>query len=362
MTTVRGIEEAPHRWAARAALLTALGVGLYLASRASYLLFHSLAEIFSVTVAFSVFAIGWSSRHRLESAYLLFVSVAYLPIGLLDLLHTLTYEGMPFFADGTFRANQLWIAARALEAATLLAAFTALSVRRRPDPSWLLAGYGGVTALLAASIFKWRVFPVCFVAGVGQTPFKIVAEYAIIAALAGGLLLLRVNRDRFEPRVRRAIAASMLSAIASEFCFTLYASNFGAANLVGHLFKIASYAAIYLALVETAIVRPHALHFRELNAANARLTEEIEAHERTEREKDDAIRRLHAAMDEIQTLRGIIPICAHCKKIRDDQGAWSQVEAYIQRHSEARFSHGICPDCLRRYYPDDRLDDPDTTP
>jgi hypothetical protein len=57
-------------------------------------------------------------------------------------------------------------------------------------------------------------------------------------------------------------------------------------------------------------------------------------------------------MEQVRTLHGIIPICAHCKQIRDDRGAWNQLEAYIQRHSDAQFSHGICPSCLERYFPD----------
>jgi len=55
---------------------------------------------------------------------------------------------------------------------------------------------------------------------------------------------------------------------------------------------------------------------------------------------------------ELKTLRGLLPICAHCKKIRDDGGYWRQIEAYISEHSEADFSHGICPDCARIAFPD----------
>jgi len=58
------------------------------------------------------------------------------------------------------------------------------------------------------------------------------------------------------------------------------------------------------------------------------------------------------AHKEIKQLRGILPICAHCKKIRDDNGYWNQVESYIQRHSEAEFSHSICPECAKKYYPE----------
>jgi hypothetical protein len=63
-------------------------------------------------------------------------------------------------------------------------------------------------------------------------------------------------------------------------------------------------------------------------------------------------RDLLAAMDQIKTLKGIIPICSHCKKIRDDKGYWNNVESYVRSHSEAEFSHGFCPECAKLLYPE----------
>ncbi|MCX5856051.1 MAG: response regulator transcription factor [Deltaproteobacteria bacterium] len=64
------------------------------------------------------------------------------------------------------------------------------------------------------------------------------------------------------------------------------------------------------------------------------------------------IEELRQAIDQIKTLRGIIPICANCKKIRDDQGYWNQVEIYVRDHTEAEFSHSICPECMKELYPE----------
>ena len=64
------------------------------------------------------------------------------------------------------------------------------------------------------------------------------------------------------------------------------------------------------------------------------------------------VEELQKALDQIKTLRGIVPICSNCKKIRDDQGFWNKVEIYISEHTEAEFSHGICPDCMRKLYPE----------
>jgi len=69
-------------------------------------------------------------------------------------------------------------------------------------------------------------------------------------------------------------------------------------------------------------------------------------------EKDITIAELNTALGEIKTLRGIIPICASCKKIRDDKEHWNQIEIYIKEHSDAEFSHGICPECAEKLYPE----------
>ncbi len=63
-------------------------------------------------------------------------------------------------------------------------------------------------------------------------------------------------------------------------------------------------------------------------------------------------KELQKALSEINTLRGIIPICANCKRIRNDKGYWEKIESYISKHSDADFSHGICPECARKLYPD----------
>lgn len=81
----------------------------------------------------------------------------------------------------------------------------------------------------------------------------------------------------------------------------------------------------------------------ELSAANDELL-------RLNHDKELAIMQLQEALNKISTLRGLLPICASCKKIRDDKGYWSQIEDYISEHTEADFSHGICPDCAEKLY------------
>ena len=74
-------------------------------------------------------------------------------------------------------------------------------------------------------------------------------------------------------------------------------------------------------------------------------------------ERHSIIQKLNNAIDEIKTLNGLLPICANCKKIRDDKGYWNVVEKYIEERSFAKFTHGICPDCIKKIYPNLKMDD-----
>ncbi|MFP5213151.1 MAG: MASE3 domain-containing protein, partial [Acidobacteriota bacterium] len=157
------------------ALLIATLSGLYLTSLYSYLLFHTLAEIFSIVIAFGIFMVGWNARRFLQNNYPLFIGIAYFFVGFTDLLHTMAFKGMGVFEGyGANLPTQLWIAGRAMEAVSLLLA--ALCIRRKPKPLHLLIGCALATGLLLSSIFHWKIFPDCFIEGSGLTPFKIYSE------------------------------------------------------------------------------------------------------------------------------------------------------------------------------------------
>ncbi len=97
-----------------------------------------------------------------------------------------------------------------------------------------------------------------------------------------------------------------------------------------------------------AILRQVAEIKRELSNAQ----QEIDRRKKAEAERDGVIQDLKKALSEVKTLRGFLPICSICKNVRDDQGYWSKIESYIKDHSEAEFSHGICPVCAKKHYPD----------
>jgi hypothetical protein len=93
----------------------------------------------------------------------------------------------------------------------------------------------------------------------------------------------------------------------------------------------------------------------ELVKANEQLRMEIAERDWREQELENLVGQLQAALAQVKMLSGLLPICASCKKIRDDHGYWQQIESYIRDHAEVEFSHGICPDCVKTLYPEINL-------
>jgi PAS domain S-box-containing protein len=85
------------------------------------------------------------------------------------------------------------------------------------------------------------------------------------------------------------------------------------------------------------------------------VTRDITDRKVAEQEREKLVLELRGALSQVKALSGLLPICASCKKIKNDKGCWEQMEVYIRDHSEADFSHGICPDCIAKYYPDYHL-------
>jgi len=90
----------------------------------------------------------------------------------------------------------------------------------------------------------------------------------------------------------------------------------------------------------------------KIQKAHEEIEIEIKERKLAQIEKDSLIVELKDALNEVNTLSGLLPICASCKKIRDDNGYWNQIESYIRDRSEAEFSHSICPECSKKLYPE----------
>lgn len=237
----------------------------------NYLLFHTLAELYSVVIAFTFFIISWQTRRLNEHPPIASLGIAYVFVGILDLFHTLSYAGMNIFVGYSYPANQLWVLARVLEASCLLG-FSFLELRSRRAFSAFLGVLGAYTMAGLASVLVFRNFPACYIAGQGQTSFKVAMEAVIIGILVAAGLVLVLRRRLFPARLCRNILLSIGFTILSELPFALYLSNYDWLNLLGHLLKIVSFYLIYRSVLVTGLERPQELLFTRLQAREAELS------------------------------------------------------------------------------------------
>jgi PAS domain S-box-containing protein len=255
------------------AVLVLILAGAVLTSLYSFLLFHVIVEMFSVLIAAAIFIIVWNNRRHLQNTYLLIVGIAYLFIGSIDFIHTLAYAGMNIFVGyDADLPTQLWIIARYMEAVTLFVA--PLMFGRMMKPYRVFGLYAAATVILVTAVFIPGLFPACYVEGTGLTLFKIVSEYLIGILLACAIYLLWRHRVHFERDILWLVVASIVLTICAELSFTFYFSVYGFSNLAGHLFKLASFALIYQALVVSAFRRPYETLFREIQQAEVKVRKE----------------------------------------------------------------------------------------
>jgi len=269
-------------------VITAIVLGLYLSSRYSYLLFHSLIEIVTIAVAFTLFILTWNSRGYLSNNYLRLLGIGYAFIAVIDLVHTFAYKGMNVFPGyGANLPTQLWIAARYLQALTLLAA--PLLIGRRMNDNAAFGGFAVTVAALLALVFSGN-FPDCYIEGTGLTAFKIGSEYAITALLLAALIFLYRKRHDFSDKVFLLTASSIAFTALSEISFTAYVSVYGFANLAGHFFKLAAFYLLYRAILVTGLKEPFDLIFRDLKQTEEALHKSYDTLEEKVRERTAELR------------------------------------------------------------------------
>jgi len=246
----------------------ALLAALYLISRRNFLLFHSIAEFFSIVVGFSIFLFAWNSRRFFQSSYFLFLGVAFLVVAALDFMHTLGYPGMTIFAqDGSYIGTHFWLAARFVQGAALLIA--PWFVQRQLRAGLALLVFGGAGVAWTVLIFR-HALPIVFIDGQGLTEFKLGSEYLIVLILLGAAVTHWRARQAFQPVILAMVLGSIALTIVSELVFTLYQTSQSGISLIGHFLKIAAFYLIYRAVLQTGLVRPFDLLFSDLQRAQER--------------------------------------------------------------------------------------------
>lgn len=228
---------------------------------ASYAWLHTTLESFSILVAGMVFGLAWTTYRHDRPGNVVLLACGLLAVGFVDVLHMLSYAGMPDFITpaGPEKAINFWLASRLIFAAVLLW----IALKPWAPLSWPSARYLllGLTLLLLAlvtwvGLFHQQALPRTFLAGQGLTDFKVGMELVIIGLFAVATVALLWSSRRAAPfDIPRLFAAAAIS-ILTELCFVLYSDVTDFFNLLGHIYKVVSYAYIYQAVVIGSVRDP----------------------------------------------------------------------------------------------------------
>ncbi|MDW7673944.1 MAG: GGDEF domain-containing protein [Bacillota bacterium] len=236
---------------------------LFFIARTNYLFFHTIAEGFAIIIIGLIFVLANSTYKHSGNGFLLFLGNAYLFVGIIDFFHLATFKGMGIFPN--YDANtptQLWIAARYIEAVSLLIA--PYFINRKFSRNLQLIIYSTITGILLASIMIYPIFPDCYIEGAGLTLFKIYSEYIISLLLATTIVFIFRSKENLNTTIYYVMLAAVTTTILAELSFTLYTDVYGIMNFTGHIFKLISFYYIYRGIIMQGIEAPFDLIFEKL--------------------------------------------------------------------------------------------------
>ncbi len=236
----------------------------------NFLSLHILLELFSVSVAFAIVIQGWIIFPHNFSLHRLYVSALFLSVGLLDILHILTYNGMPFFLTETSvqHATWFWIFGRFTVAFGLLFIF----VHKDRNVSKRMRGLSFTISLvytIAVSVIVLgfpNLLPPLVIEGVRLTAEKVVLEYMISFLFLVSFLLVVYHYKRTKHPAALALITAFGFSIIAEFVFTLYRSVYDFENLLGHIYKVISYFFLLTGIYSQTIERPFVNQKKTKNA------------------------------------------------------------------------------------------------
>ncbi len=255
-------------------------VSFYFLSQYNFLLYHIIIEFIAISIGIFVFVIAVNTINITSNVFILLIGTTFFTSAILDLLHTIVFKGMNILpVSSTNVASQLWISARFVQAAGLLAGAFIINMIITKRCKILISLIFSIYFILTVVFIMFlRIFPTTFIDGQGLTLFKKMMEYIIIFILLIALVFYSVNREKLGKKGFYYVVASVGFFILSEFLFTLYKDDYGIYNAAGHLLKIGSYIFFYMLLIRTNLIEPLTLLAGNLRIANEKL-QDIASHD-----------------------------------------------------------------------------------
>lgn len=226
-------------------------IAMYISSF-KYLMFHTIIELLIIIISFSIMIMTLNMHKNSKNDYFIFLGITYGFVACIELLHTLSYRGMNIIDIGNTSniPTQLRIAVRYLESISILISFK--YIKKKINVLKIFISYAVITALCILSIFKFRIFPNCFIEGYGLTTFKMISEYIIIVILA---VCLFISYDDYNINFlsNKYYSYFIIFSIGSELAFTIYRDVYGVINGTGHVLKFISFYILYSILLKDVI-------------------------------------------------------------------------------------------------------------
>ncbi|WP_053598003.1 MASE3 domain-containing protein [Bacillus sp. FJAT-18017] len=211
----------------------------------NYVSFHTVLEFFSISVSMTIFLYCWKTYEKSKSSAALWLMYTFYTVGIIDLFHTLTFKGMPFFiTESTVqKATYFWIAGRAIEAGLMVKIMFMKDEKLRRDWRWSVI-FASLATIAVTTVFIFTfegLLPQLVIEGEGTTPLKNLLEYIISAMhlLALVMCLYKYYLNKQTVYLNLGMAFTLL--FLSELIFTVYRSVYDLDNFSGHIFKVLGY-------------------------------------------------------------------------------------------------------------------------
>jgi PAS domain S-box-containing protein len=371
-------------------LLPVILVGLFpsqldtVIEKSTYLVFHNVAEFFSIMVSLSVFSVGWCTFEQSRDRHALFLGSAFLAVALLDFMHTMSNAAMPAFIspNSTNKSTQFWIAARLINSSAFLVSAYVYPMK---ENRWLTK-YTLMAAAVAISgvaftliVFFPSALPATAVQGVGLTPLKRYLEFLVILLLFCAVAAYWKRMARTGNRDLVIYPAALIICIYSEIFFASYKTGFDTYNVLGHIYKVIAFYLIYKGVFISSVNHPYLSlsdaieKLRMETVSRSDLETEVEERKKAEkvlhaREADlneaqrlahigswywDAKTDVTTGSNELLRIYGLDPATQSMPDFRDQRGRcypveeWERVDAAVQRTVETGVGYELDVRALR---------------
>ena len=260
--------------------------GLFTISLFRPSLYHFLVEILSVIIAANIFIIAWHTRKFTNNFFILFIGIAALFFGIINIFHTITAEGINLIEGFSTNASmQLKLSARYLEGLSFLIALFFL--KRKFNTPLVFIGYIVLVTLLFVSIFYWQNFPTTFEENTGSTLFKKINEYTISFLFLVAIFLLFKNRKHFSINSLTWLTITGFALITSSLLLSLVKNPYDLPYRASHIFEVISAYALYRTFIRKILTNPQETIFKKIESKNIELekinSDLIEEKEKTEK-------------------------------------------------------------------------------